>query len=145
MSKLLYFVFLGLTMVAVTKTFGKYQNLAYLEAQDSQTAVSPALEDQIDFFTKKYDYLKHKSIELDKSVETNEKLYYLTHSDNFEEALFLIDYLGDRFSELEISSSEQIEVAVADIGFYLQRLDENLSVVESDLKQLSSPYQVSQR
>lgn len=146
MSRLLYFVFFGFALAAITNTFAKYQEIPLFAAAQAQESPDQKLEAKVNELEDKFDYLKQKSIILDQSVDTNEKLRYLTHSDNFEEALFLIDYLTDRFNELDLSNIAYKDVAVADIGFYMDRLEENLEVVESDLRRLSvGRYRVSKK
>lgn len=146
MTRIIYLLFLVLISVAITKTFVKYQDL--LNSGDAQisNALEERVEEKILYLKEKFAYLHKKSELLDKSVETNEKLLYLTQSDNFEEALFLIDYLSERFEELFLTEGEEQEVAAADVAFYLQRLDENLALVEADLNKIGgSPFKVSQR
>ena len=145
MLRLLYFVFFAFTLVAITNSFAKYQNIP-LFAQEQEEDFDEAISRKVQRLTDKFDFLRQKSVVLDQSVDTNQKLYYLTHSDNFEEALFLIDYLTDRFSELDLSNLSRQEVAVADIEFYIERLEENLEVVQNDLKRLSRlGYRVSKK
>tara|TARA_Y100000780_G_scaffold232596_1_gene269032 strand:+ start:178552 stop:178944 length:393 start_codon:yes stop_codon:yes gene_type:complete len=115
---------------AIANSGIKYERLSSVEEsriqkqEESSVELSTLLE-------RKFDSLRHKSLLLDSSVDTNEKLRYLTHSDNFEEALFLIDYLQDRFKEIE--GNEEDGALIADIEFYLNRLEQNLDVVEKDL------------
>lgn len=131
MSKLFVFFLTGVAAAALGKTFVKYQEVALLGAQEKKTENRETYRSRMEIFKEKYATLKQKSNLLDRSVETNEKLEYLTRSDDFEEALFLIDYLGERFSEK--ASMPFGETALEDIDFYLQRLEDNLMIVERAL------------
>lgn len=158
MSKVFYLVIVSFTAITLTKTFAKYKEITL---QDESFRLKTELNQSQNTFRKfssfenKFKYLKDKSAKLDRSVETNDKLYYLTHSDNFEEALFLIDYLGERFVDIknlqvkraELGVSDRIDPSeIVDIDFYLHRLDQNLSIVERDLQRLGTDrYEVSQR
>lgn len=146
MSRLFYLIFFTFTLVAITNSFAKYQNIPLFAEPTDRGQIDEKLENKIISLTDKFDFLRQKSVLLDNSVDTNGKLRYLTHSDNFEEALFLIDYLLERFEELDLSNVAYKEVAVSDISFYIKRLEENLEIVERDLRRLSiNSYEVSQK
>lgn len=131
MSRLFVFFLTGIAAAALGKTFVKYQEVAMLSAQEEKSEKRETYRSRMEVFKAKYVSLKRKSGLLDRSVETNEKLEYLTRSDDFEEALFLIDYLGERFSEK--ASMPFGETALEDMDFYLQRLEDNLIIVERAL------------
>lgn len=133
MSRFLGVFIAALAAIAAAKSFGKYRNIV-LTAGPGAAVFAPRPENgKLRDFIEKYGKLKLKTARLDRSVETNEKLRYLVHSDNFEEALFLIDYLGERFMrDLPSKSAAELD----DLRFYLKRLDQNLAVVESALKRI---------
>lgn len=135
MTRLISYGVFFLALLAIGNSFARYGSMRAVEESGRAPDVSEHIEEKLEFFKEKFDFLRHKSIVLDKSVETNRKLFYLTHSDDFEEALFLIDYLTERFEAMN-NGHEANEVTVADIGFYLQRLEENLVIVERDLKSM---------
>lgn len=143
MTRLLSYGVFFLALLAIGNSFARYGAMNGLENSGRQPNVSEQIEERLDFFKEKFDFLRHKSIVLDKSVETNRKLRYLTQSDDFEEALFLIDYIGERFVSLQ-NGHEANDVTVADIGFYLQRLEENLAIVERDLNSMG-PARVAEK
>lgn len=136
MSKFFVFFLTGVAAAALGKTFVKYQKVALLSAQEEKTEKRETYRSRMQVFKDKYASLKHKSEILDRSVETNEKLEYLTRSDDFEEALFLIDYLGERFNEK--APMPFGETALEDMEFYLQRLEDNLLIVERALAGLKA-------
>ncbi|MCO4756223.1 MAG: hypothetical protein KC478_17200 [Bacteriovoracaceae bacterium] len=137
MFKLFYLGFFGLMAFAIANTSAKFQHLNKLDHRQEQVE-GVGDKHRVEVLKNKFDLLRHKSLLLDNSVDTNDKLRYLTHSDNFEEALFLIEYLHDRFDELDLADSERREIAFEDIEFYIERLEQNLDVVQRELKSFTN-------
>lgn len=137
MAKVIHLLFLGFIVIAVANSFSLSRKLN-LEQKGRAPGMDERTSKHITFLKDKFQFLKKKSEILDKNVETNDKLLYVTRSDNFEEALFLIDYLNDRLLEFEDTNTESRDVVLTDIGFYLKRLEDNLAIVERDLIVLDS-------
>lgn len=130
MRKIIYVGMFSLMAFAIANSGIRYERLAELDGVASKDQKLDLKSEQTRL-VKRFDSLRHKSLLLDSSVDTNEKLRYLTHSDNFEEALFLIDYLQERFNEFGPQNDN--EASLVDIEFYLERLAANLDVVEKEL------------
>tara|TARA_B100000212_G_C27135232_1_gene430893 strand:+ start:204 stop:614 length:411 start_codon:yes stop_codon:yes gene_type:complete len=130
MRKIIYVGMFSLMAFAIANSGIRYERLSELKGVTPGNQKLDVESEQAKLL-KRFDSLRHKSLLLDGSVDTNEKLRYLTHSDNFEEALFLIEYLQGRFNEFGPHNDN--EASMVDIEFYLERLAANLDVVEKEL------------